>query len=573
MASNPGQMGTPAFGNPGSVSHNQLTPDASGRVSPIPFPGFTSGSTPGHPSTPVLGGIAPGLAPGLVTPPFSTVTPSTDRLPGLSASANLRGLTPNQRTPTPGLPPRPTPPSGLPIRPPATASPLGTPALRPGVVGGTPSRFSTPQTGPATGKKRGRPGLGSGITVVKTAEALPAAKRKKKKAAEKQIPERIAAFVPESRLYSQLLELEKRVDATIARKKLDIQEALKIPQRTARTLRVYVFNTSADQPAGGRKKAAAKMDPPSWTLHLTGRLLAPPQTPPNPQTPSLLPRTEDPKFSSFFKKITIELDKELYPEEHTIVWEGARAAGDTDAFEVKRRGAQEFVAKITLEMNYVPERYKLAEGLANLVGIEVDTRPRIIAALWQYIKEKKLQDGSDPTCINADAPLRALFGPEEKLKFAGLAQKLTPHLAPAPPIVIEHRVKLGGQKRTADVCYDITVDAPVALQREMAAFLSSLEKHRDIDAQDSAIAAAIRKINEHRRRRAFYLGFSHSPVDFINGVIASQTRDLKLANGETGRSLERERRSDFYTQAWVEDAVVRYLNRRLATGADSQGGT
>jgi SWI/SNF-related matrix-associated actin-dependent regulator of chromatin subfamily D len=84
----------------------------------------------------------------------------------------------------------------------------------------------------------------------------------------------------------------------------------------------------------------------------------------------------------------------------------------------------------------------------------------------------------------------------------------------------------------------------------MAAFLSSLEKHRDIDAQDQAIATAVRKINEHRRRRAFYLGFSHSPVDFINGVIASQTRDLKLANGETGRSLEKERRSDFYTQAW-----------------------
>jgi SWI/SNF-related matrix-associated actin-dependent regulator of chromatin subfamily D len=85
--------------------------------------------------------------------------------------------------------------------------------------------------------------------VVKTAEALPAAKRKKKKVLEKQIPERVAAFVPESRLYSQLLELEKRVDATIGRKKLDIQEALKIPQRTARTLRVYVFNTFSDQPA------------------------------------------------------------------------------------------------------------------------------------------------------------------------------------------------------------------------------------------------------------------------------------------------------------------------------------
>jgi hypothetical protein len=75
----------------------------------------------------------------------------------------------------------------------------------------------------------------------------------------------------------------------------------------------------------------------------------------------------------------------------------------------------------------------------------------------QYIKEKKLQDPSDPTSINTDEHLKALFGPEDKLKFAGLAQKLTQHLSPAPPIVLEHRIKLKGKKQTADVCYDIMV--------------------------------------------------------------------------------------------------------------------
>lgn len=125
-------------------------------------------------------------------------------------------------------------------------------------------------------------------------------------------------------------------------------------------------------------------DPPSWTLHITGRLLeSPPSNPPNPQNPPLLPKTDDPKFSSFFRKITIDLDKKLYPEQPTIVWEAAQATSDTDSFEVKRKGSQEFKVKVTLEMNYVPERYKLAEKLSELVGIDVDTRPRIISALWQ----------------------------------------------------------------------------------------------------------------------------------------------------------------------------------------------
>lgn len=47
-----------------------------------------------------------------------------------------------------------------------------------------------------------------------------------------------------------------------------------------------------------------------------------------------------------------------------------------------------------------------------------------------------------------------------------------------------------------------------------------------IEDHDGRISKSITKINEHRRRRAFFLGFSQSPVDFINAVIASQVRVL-----------------------------------------------
>lgn len=32
--------------------------------------------------------------------------------------------------------------------------------------------------------------------------------------------------------------------------------------------------------------------------------------------------------------------------------------------------------------------------------------------------------------------------------------------------------------------------------------------------------------------------------------------------GDASRNAEKERRADFYNQPWVEDAVIRYLNRK-----------
>lgn len=41
------------------------------------------------------------------------------------------------------------------------------------------------------------------------------------------------------------------------------------------------------------------------------------------------------------------------------------------------------------------------------------------------------------------------------------------------------------------------------------------------------ISAAIHKLEDANQRRTFFLGFSQSPVDFINGLIASQVRLIR----------------------------------------------
>ncbi|KAG6400735.1 hypothetical protein SASPL_137577 [Salvia splendens] len=293
-------------------------------------------------------------------------------------------------------------------------------------------------------------------------DASAAARRKKQKLPEKQLHERVAAILPESALYTQLLEFESQVDASLTRKKIDIQDALKTPtylQKLCIIGRILEEGMDADQAAIMQKS--------------------------NPSYP---------KFSAFFKRVTITLDQKIYPDNHLIIWDSTRAPAPHEGFEVRRKGDQEFTASIRLEMNYMPEKFKLSAALTELLGIEVDTRARIMAAVWHYVKARKLQCPDDPSSFNCDPPLQRVFG-EGKVKFTAVTQKITPHLFPPQPIHLEHRIKLSD----------------------------------------------------------------------------SQNKDLKLVSGEGSRNAEKERNSDFYNQPWVEDAVIRYLNRKLP--GDASGNT
>ena len=86
-------------------------------------------------------------------------------------------------------------------------------------------------------------------------------------------------FLPQSAVYTRLLDFEREVDAQLARKKAEVNEALKRVDRETRTLRVYVYNTF--KPATASAVSATpdgektEVDPASWTLHVQGRLLEP----------------------------------------------------------------------------------------------------------------------------------------------------------------------------------------------------------------------------------------------------------------------------------------------------------
>lgn len=112
---------------------------------------------------------------------------------------------------------------------------------------------------------------------------MPAQRRglKRRKMADKVLPQRIRELVPESQAYMDLLAFERKLDQTIARKRMEIQEAIKKPLTQKRKLRIYISNTFSPSKAEGDSVGTAGTSGgtpagdkvASWELRVEGKLL------------------------------------------------------------------------------------------------------------------------------------------------------------------------------------------------------------------------------------------------------------------------------------------------------------
>ncbi|KAM7303059.1 SWI/SNF-related matrix-associated actin-dependent regulator of chromatin subfamily D member 1 isoform X2 [Ixodes scapularis] len=443
-------------------------------------------------------------------------------------------------------------------------------------------RLQGPPTGPMEGRKRPSPGdarpsskgmggaggvpptpssqaqVGGGASSVGGASSIGpspgapsgAAPKKKKKLADKILPQRVRDLVPESQAYMDLLAFERKLDFTIMRKRLDIQEALKRPMKQKRKLRIFISNTFYPGKPEGETGEEATV--PSWELRVEGRLLDDPNAPKADQ--SKVKR----KFSSFFKSLVIELDKDLYgPDNHLVEWHRTPTTTETDGFQVKRPGDKNVRCTILLLLDYQPLQFKLDPRLARLLGIHTQTRPVIIAALWQYIKTHKLQDPHEREYINCDKYLEQIFQCA-RMKFAEIPQRLHQLLHPPDPIVINHVISVEGPDTKKTACYDIDVEVDDPLKSQMNNFILSTANQQEIQVLDNKIHETVETINQLKTNREFFLSFAKDPQQFINKWLISQMRDLKTMTDVVGNP-EEERRSDFYYQRWAQEAVCRYF--------------
>ncbi|KAI1309507.1 SWI SNF, matrix associated, actin dependent regulator of chromatin, sub d, member 1 [Mortierella claussenii] len=410
------------------------------------------------------------------------------------------------------------------------------------------------------------------------------ARAKRKRPNDNQISSKIEAIIPESKLYSELLDFEKKLDATIMRKRLDLQETLNKPVKIKRTLRIFISNLSHDQDTPESEDDEPQLDKgptPSWTLKIEGRLVD------EVNASAYKNRQTSRKFSSFFRSVMIELDRDsnLYPNGNFVEWHKSANQADVDGFEIKRHGDENVKVRVILHVDNSPERFKLSPELADVLAIDMETRPGIMMALWQYIKFHQLQDPEDKRNINCDQKLAALFN-QPKISFPALPELIGRFLSPPDPIVLEYTVRVDKPYHLSPHCYDLDVEVDDPLfKSKVSSLLSSTSLNgpiaaansagvnasaptttsslpKQIHTQDEQIMQYIQSMHNSKTKRDFLLRFANDPADFLDRWVASQSRDLEVILGESHVNLEEQRRSDFYNQQWVNEAVFHYMTAK-----------
>lgn len=276
------------------------------------------------------------------------------------------------------------------------------------------------------------------------------------------------------------------------------------------------------------------------------------------------------RTSDIFKRIVVELDNDLYPKENLIEWKHNERDLASDGFEISRKGSQECRVRILLDVKHTPEVFKLSPQLSSVLGLKSDTRAGIFVAIWQYVKKNRLQCVDDRNIIRLDDGLKALLpastAAREHIRLAGLYELARTHMLLQEPLEVGYDVRLSGNVVDNQDVYDIQVNVEDRVLQESAKKSGIFGLTFPVSAEYTALKEkhyeALAKIALHKRRRDFFEGFCANPCEFINHLVLSQTRDLKVLGGSTGRNPEEERRAAFYQQQWVHEAIPRYLLRK-----------
>tara|TARA_B110000977_G_scaffold199131_1_gene285650 strand:- start:26073 stop:27611 length:1539 start_codon:yes stop_codon:yes gene_type:complete len=299
-------------------------------------------------------------------------------------------------------------------------------------------------------------------------------------------------FLPQSTVYTSLLDFERDVDRVLAQKKAEVNESLKRVDRTQRTIRIYVYNTFKPERTAGVSRSKdggekTETDPGSWTLHVQGRLLGagePGDVSGGAETSNGNPNPQYiPKFGAFVDELHV-----------TSPGTGKQSGGDDDAidcryessladplepspdgFELKRVGSVDRRVQIKLSINHGVDLYKTHDLLSKTLGVEIISKPKLIRQLWRYVEAHKLHAIDDPAAVTVDETLGLLLkecgetvsekasdtsSDTKSMSFETLAEVIVSNLLqPVPPLQIDYVVRTSGRKNpTQPDVYDVFVE-------------------------------------------------------------------------------------------------------------------
>jgi len=287
-------------------------------------------------------------------------------------------------------------------------------------------------------------------------EKMKEAKSRAASPTDKNIPEGVEDIIIGNgvKQYKDLREIERRLDAVMMRKRMDLQEIRPQTHERTRTLRVWISNTAENQPWQGRGLEEDAFDfntgmEGSFKVKIEGRVLdeektnaesddaadeepakengnnpdemdhdAPSESGKKPTPVSTKPRQ---KLSHLFKQITVEYDRNKdLPADGAGFFEWKKPSkippnattlpplADFDCLEFERKSDENINCTISLYRDENPERFAISKDLAEIVDIEEGTRDRVVTGIWDYARALNLQQDEEKRLIQCDDRLRAV---------------------------------------------------------------------------------------------------------------------------------------------------------------------
>ncbi|KAF3766368.1 hypothetical protein M406DRAFT_256250 [Cryphonectria parasitica EP155] len=423
--------------------------------------------------------------------------------------------------------------------------------------------------------------------------------------------------------YRDLRDFERRLDATITRKRLDVVDSVGRNAKRFKTLRIWISNTVEDQVWQAGELNADSFDfstnnESSFRVKIEGRLLdddddefdeddedeaedgveedaeekkVPKEDPeggaedkmdttdaPAQKKAKAIEATKppQPRFSHFFKAMTVEFDRSKMRNgaEQSVEWKKPDriansatppAAADFDELTFKRNGDENMNITINLFRDEVPERFELSPELSDIVDMPAASRAEVVMSLWEYIKLMGLQEDEEKRHFRCDELLRKIV-PRDPGLIPELQNYITPHLRPLPPVKLAYTVRLDEEfhKNPQPTIYDVLVPVSDPLQPRLARFLQHPQYGmmlQQVKGLDEQLAIMIQAIADSKAKHVFFKGLSGDPAKFVRNWLSSQKRDLEVIVGSAPRGGGEDASGDEWRRGG-KDSVWRTQNAR-----------
>jgi hypothetical protein len=408
------------------------------------------------------------------------------------------------------------------------------------------------------------------------------------------------ALLPQSKLFTQLQDAERRVDNEIVRRRNDIlelygvskpvsEEQLSLIAAARRVVRVYIF--------GNRDK-----NDDTWSLTIHGRVLLP-ECAVDGMHPggggSVAPQLHNKliMFTQCLKSLQIDLIRDSDgaggPENECIFWEkckqdeepGHAKQSKDSRFQIVRQGGCPSKVRIKFEVDHVKSMYSLPDGLEELLGLPsglgkgLYSIPYIMGHIWNHAKRKGLlvQVGevsklkldkllADLMAISYKTQGKVFHAEDDQyVSYSAFSKSIQAMLTPSEPFTIEYL--MDNPDPFKPLCFDFHYEAPLMTSSQPALPPSLLERrgmhNAEMEDLDVDLAELYHKFCEHEAAHAILQSFALDPHHTMRQVLALHNKDPRVNPMLNTRgnedAMEIMSQSAPYKDPWVEDAIVRYL--------------